>query len=179
MSAPSYFSFSLIAMKFLPALTHVVNPVGQSMSPLPEAVSQPLSNTCAIGPSPTRDEAAALEFVNFTVRTIDIPTNASPWLQADLCPSVEEVLDLTSLTAYHGVDGAAGLDLWHNMVVSGLDLVPRTRHARVSMKHGPCIRHVKIFHLELFCHAFELLKHKEELFHTSILSAEQQQISHP
>ncbi|KAF0708082.1 hypothetical protein AaE_013358 [Aphanomyces astaci] len=30
-----------------------------------------------------------LEFVNFTVRTIHLPTNASMWLQADLCPSVE------------------------------------------------------------------------------------------
>ncbi|RLO06952.1 hypothetical protein DYB28_000099 [Aphanomyces astaci] len=30
-----------------------------------------------------------LEFVNFTVRTIHLPTNASLWLQADLCPSVD------------------------------------------------------------------------------------------
>ncbi|RHZ15693.1 hypothetical protein DYB37_012135 [Aphanomyces astaci] len=30
-----------------------------------------------------------LEFVNFTIRTIHVPTNASLWLQADLCPSVD------------------------------------------------------------------------------------------
>ncbi|RHY45789.1 hypothetical protein DYB34_010839 [Aphanomyces astaci] len=30
-----------------------------------------------------------LEFVNFTIRTIHIPTNASMWLEADLCPSAE------------------------------------------------------------------------------------------
>ncbi|RHY21310.1 hypothetical protein DYB26_008536 [Aphanomyces astaci] len=32
-----------------------------------------------------------LEFVNFTIRTIHIPTNASMWLEADLCPSAEGV----------------------------------------------------------------------------------------